>query len=532
LLTTRDREREGIPVVDLFAGPGGLCEGFSSLLGDEGRQRFDVRLSIEKDSYAHQTLQLRAFFRQFSARHRPGMYYDVIRGAASPLALYRQFPQQAERAVTEAWHAALGSAPHSSVHDRIAHALGGARHWVLIGGPPCQAYSVAGRSRNKGVRGYRPDRDERQYLYTEYLQIIAEHWPSIFVMENVKGLLSAKVYGHNMLELILSDLADPARFLEHRARKRRHRYTLISLVAPDSLLEEAGSGDFVIEAERFGIPQARHRVIVLGVRDDLGVTSLRPSDQLVATQPVNAPAVLDGLPAVRSGLSVGRDSAAAWLACLRDSRERRWVRGARTAGGPDVQSLLLEVLDHLRAPDADRGGGFLAGEYNPTYRPEWFSDPRLEGVCNHVTREHMPADLHRYLYAACFSQLRGYSPKLRHFPADLLPRHQNVTLALNGHGYFADRFRVQVSSRPATTVTSHIAKDGHGFIHPDPHQCRSLTVREAARLQTFPDNYCFVGPRTAQYSQVGNAVPPLLAHAIATSVYGVLSSTGARDDGK
>jgi DNA (cytosine-5)-methyltransferase 1 len=134
----------------------------------------------------------------------------------------------------------------------------------------------------------------------------------------------------------------------------------------------------------------------------------------------------------------------------------------------------------------------------------------------------MPQDLHRYLFAACFAALEGRSPVLADFPATLHPDHKNVSLALGG-GHFSDRFRVQLSTRPSTTITSHISKDGHYYIHYDPKQCRSLTVREAARLQTFPDNYLFCGPRTEQYVQVGNAVPPLLAWQIAEQVHQLLT---------
>lgn len=167
-------------------------------------------------------------------------------------------------------------------------------------------------------------------------------------------------------------------------------------------------------------------------------------------------------------------------------------------------------------------GGWEAIKIDPKLA-RWISDPNLGGVCQHETRTHMDPDFARYLFAAVYGEIRSASPKLSHFPKHLLPNHSNI-FETDGNGRkqlrgdFNDRFRVQLSGEPARTIVSHIAKDGHYFIHYDPEQCRSLTVREAARIQTFPDNYFFEGNRTQQYQQVGNAVPPFLALKLAEVV--------------
>jgi len=519
-----------IPIIDIFAGPGGLGEGFCSVATQRGAPAFEIQLSIEMDEFAHETLRLRSFYRLFDRDCVPNNYYDHLRGRLKLKELYARHPDQAKLARRKAWKATLGETSPGRVRTRIAAALRGqehADHWVLIGGPPCQAYSIAGRSRNAGVEDYDPAKDVRQRLYLEYLQIIADHWPAVFVMENVKGLLSATLKDQRMFHRIVEDLSAPEEAIRRENRTirqgRMHGYRIWSLVQR-RLFANGDLEGSVIKAELHGVPQARHRVILLGIRDDLADVTPR---QLRCQDEVPISQVIGRLPALRSGLSRAPDAPEAWVKAFAGQAERRWFNdGTRRTGGEDLRARIHAALGQIVAPAHGRGGEFIEAEAPVDYEAGWYTDGRLNGICNHSSRAHMEKDLYRYLYAACFAQEYGRSPTLGEFPTELLPKHVNVKKALKEGGNFSDRFRVQVSSRPATTITSHISKDGHYYIHPDPLQCRALTVREAARIQTFPDNYFFEGPRTAQYIQVGNAVPPLLARQIGEIVSDVLRQAG------
>lgn len=516
-----------IPIIDVFAGPGGLGEGFSSLRNEAGERLFKIKLSIEKEKHAHQTLRLRAFFRQFEPDMLPDEYYEVLRGQRAIADLFQAYPTQATRATDEAIQETLGPESWPVIEQKIKTSLNGERDWLLIGGPPCQAYSLVGRSRNKNKQGYEPLKDEKHFLYKEYLRIIANFWPAVFVMENVKGLLSSKPDPEDdpIFARILSDLSAPAEAegAPTKNSKRAHAYRLFSL-SPRRAAEGPAGAHFVLRAEEHGVPQARHRVIIIGVRDDFTNSVPRP---LATYDPVPVSAVLKGLPKLRSGLTDTADSDEAWLGVFATVEERRWFKTMLARSPYGVYETALDSLRSLAIPSSSRGAEFVACTPRISHKPDWFLDPKMKGVCNHSSRAHITKDIHRYFFAACFAASQDSSPKLLDFPMDLLPAHRNVESAIVDRNMFLDRFRVQPWSRPSTTITSHISKDGHYYIHPDPKQARSLTVREAARLQSFPDNYLFTGPRTAQYIQVGNAVPPLLAQEIAKSVAQLFQSRTA-----
>lgn len=152
-------------------------------------REFDIHVSIEKDPVAHRTLSLRALFRSFPVGRVPASYYQYIRGEISREQLESDpaVSPYVEKAYSEARCAELGKDDHSEIDSWIREGLAGAKDWVLIGGPPCQAYSLAGRARMRGSNPKEFEADKRHFLYREYLRIIKEFSPSVFVMENVKG---------------------------------------------------------------------------------------------------------------------------------------------------------------------------------------------------------------------------------------------------------------------------------------------------------------------------------------------------------
>lgn len=495
-------------VVDLFAGPGGLAEGFSSIRGADDRRVFDVTLSVEKEASAHRTLRLRSFVRQFDAP--PTSYYDYVDGKISFAALTSAHPDEWEAAIAEARMLELGTPEAQQELDPILDRLRNARTpTVLIGGPPCQAYSLVGRARNKGISGYDPTKDHRHFLYREYIRIIERLQPAAFVMENVKGILSSKVGKDALFKQILTDL--------EAAGGTPDSYVLLPVVRSD----ESGPKRFIVRCEEFGVPQCRHRVIILGVRSDLA--RLMPDglkDGLLERRghQTTVEATIKGLAALRSGLSKEPDGSVEWQRAV-GAAMRVAADACSDKELQEVRRLLLDSANEMTGSQQIFGRQSRSlSTPKDNELADWLIDPELKSLPNHETRGHMRADLSRYAFAAAFAHVFERSPKATEFPELLAPNHDNWK-----SGKFADRFRVQLWGRPSTTVTSHISKDGHYFIHPDLNQCRSLTVREAARLQTFPDNYLFEGNRTQQFVQVGNAVPPLMAKQIANGLAEFLS---------
>lgn len=502
-----------VPVIDLFSGPGGLAEGFCPCSVPAHRRRYNIVLSVENEQHAHSTLLLRAFLRQFHDGFPPE-YYDFLNHNST------QEPSW-EEIYPAKWSSACKETKMLKLGDKVANAsvwqlvnMIKERHGnrvVLVGGPPCQAYSVVGRSRNSGNKNNLSDRDPRIYLYKQYIEVMSHLQPAIAVMENVQGIISSKANREEIFPVILNSL---------RNAGGSNRYRLFGLSTSATDNSTLGSvqkpPDFIVRAEEYGVPQTRHRVFIVCIRSDLADDLPREVYPKLSTGNSYRNCVNDVLgegAEMRSGLS-RCDDPREWKAIMCKASEK--VERSISNSAMQKKRELLNVLNRSQrlreksnldrtADDLPSLPETLSGDLR-----SWLFDSKLERLPNNETRGHMPSDLERYLYATIFAEVFGRSPKTIDFPDCLASKHKSWASTK-----FTDRFRVQLGDFPAKTITSHIAKDGHYFIHPDPTQCRSLTVREAARIQTFPDNYLFKGNRTAQYVQVGNAVPPFLAKQIA-----------------
>lgn len=435
---------KNIKIIDLFAGPGGLAEGFSSITKNKKR-RFSIGLSIEKDESAHKTLLLRSFCRQFGKNNLPKEYYTAISldsiddREAKIEELFEAYPKQYKIASEEALKFELGKDSEEILDVKIKDIVKNDDEWVLIGGPPCQAYSMAGRSRVGGISS----EDHRVYLYKEYLKVIAKHSPSVFVMENVKGLLSAKVEGASVFDMILQDLSAPYKIIKGTSINNYKIYSLVK----ENVKEPK---DYIINSEEYGVPQKRHRVILLGVRDDIKV---KPSVLKKNSSNINIEDVISDLPKLRSGLNRSfhkyeineKGKRVRKYKKVKDS-EDNWQVLMNNNLNELIKLNGFDISDYFDVNNSNYGTG---GEYLEYYSEKqkdiahhsWYLDKKLKGVLNHKSRSHLTEDLKRYMFSTMFTDKYKKFPRMRDFKEygnRLLPDHSSAE-----SGNFADRFRVQ-----------------------------------------------------------------------------------------
>lgn len=387
--------------IDLFAGCGGLSEGFY-------REGFEALAHVEIDHWACETLRTRMKYYGYKEYEREVIEHDIT---------------------------------SKDILERIEYAVNGRNVDIIIGGPPCQAYSTAGRVRD----GKRMATDPRNYLFESYVKILEHYLPKYFVFENVTGLLSAQVNGAPIFPKVLKALG--------------RKYKVIDY--PDILVHNTAD---------YGVPQLRKRVIIIGVRKDIEKSPLQLYKDVIKTH---------WNPETPEEEREGR---------------KHYI---------DVRQAIGDL------PPVEPGHDASTPEYKYPCNNEFLKRVSKKGVhplMDHIARNHNELDRERFQIMIhnywTFGQLRRAMPQYEH-------EHARV---------FDNSYVVQWWDLPSKTILAHLYKDGFQFIHPDEAQKRTFTVREAARIQSFPDDFEFKGSRGEKYKQIGNAVPPLFAEALAKAI--------------
>lgn len=406
--------------IDVFSGAGGLSEGFFNC-------NFNPIAHVEMNKYASETLKTRSCYYYFKKINNLEFYYEYLKGNVSRERLYAAVPEDVLSSVI---NEEISDKTYKKIFEMIDRIMQRDRINevdVLIGGPPCQAYSLVGRaSAPDGMED-----DPRNDLYIQYARFLNKYKPKMFVFENVPGILTAK--GGVIWKRVKQRLRTVGYNIEYR----------------------------LVNAHDFGVLQHRKRVIIIGWRKDLDL---------------------------------------------------HYPEFARVHVNAIVNDLLNDLC-HL-APGEEHNE-YIA-EPNEYLIESGIRD-ELDILTDHQTRN--IRDVDRDIYRIAIEMWNDNHRRLHYTD---LPENLQFH---NNRASFLDRFKVvEGDMESAHTMLAHISKDGHYYIHPDIGQARSLSVREAARIQSFPDNYYFEGPRTAKFVQIGNAVPPLMAKGIAGAVVQLLDS--------
>lgn len=402
--------------IDLFAGGGGLSEGFI-------RNGFMPLAHIEGDPEACSTLKTRAAFYFLKAERQLEVYFDYLSGAVTREELYEEVPNFLLEQVLNVEISARTLKDIFSNIRRNMREIGATKVDAIVGGPPCQPFSIVGR----GALNTSEQRETRANLYRFFALFLKEFKPRMFIFENVPGLLSIK-NGQTYRRIVSS--IDQAGF--HMEVQK-------------------------LDAHDFGVLQERKRLILIGWRKKL---SLEYPNFTAVSNGFTVKDLFDDLPSLKPA-------------------EDGSAKGYKA---PPSEYLSLKKLRQAR-----------------------------DILTQHITRPHNECDREIYERTIKTWKQEGRRLKYPDLPKRLKTRKNETD--------FLDRFKVVAADRPFShTLLAHIAKDGHYYIHPSLRQRRSLSVREAARIQSFPDNYYFEGCRSSTFRQIGNAVPPLMADRIAQKI--------------